>query len=170
MLVQAIPGMVYWEDAGLYNVSGGCAAIPSLPPLTFTIDNVDYTLSPEQYILQVILAESSSLKLILRASASAMPLLGEPANSSCPSVVDYCYLKMDSWQPAQRGSALSASIWAAYIVNAELAACVSHCFRQAKWQHGQSHSVLHTACSLSARRTLPLLAGLACYNNIKFMT
>lgn len=55
MLVQAIPGMVYWGDAGLYNVSGGCAAIPSLPPLTFTIDNVDYTLSPEQYILQVIL-------------------------------------------------------------------------------------------------------------------
>ncbi len=46
--------MVFWEEAGLYNVTGGCAAVPSLPPLTFTIDSVDYTLSPQQYILQVI--------------------------------------------------------------------------------------------------------------------
>ncbi len=45
--------MVYWDDAGVYNVSGGCAAVPTLSPLTFTIDNTDYTLTPQQYILQV---------------------------------------------------------------------------------------------------------------------
>ncbi|BDA43815.1 Cathepsin E [Coccomyxa sp. Obi] len=50
---QAIPGMVFWEDAGVYNVSGGCAAIPTLPPLTFTIDGADYTLTPQQYVLEL---------------------------------------------------------------------------------------------------------------------
>ncbi len=45
--------MVYWGDAGVYNVSGGCAAVPSLPPLTFTIEGSDYTLTPQQYILEV---------------------------------------------------------------------------------------------------------------------
>ena len=51
--VQVIPGMVYWSDAGVYNLSGGCAAVPTLPPLTFTIDGSDYTLTPQQYVLQV---------------------------------------------------------------------------------------------------------------------
>ena len=45
--------MLYWDDAGVYNVSGGCAAVPSLPSLTFAIDGSDYTLTPQQYILQV---------------------------------------------------------------------------------------------------------------------
>lgn len=51
--LQAIPGLVIWEEAGVYNVSGGCEAVHTLPPLTFTINGTDYTLTPEQYILQV---------------------------------------------------------------------------------------------------------------------
>ena len=51
--VQAIGGVNYWDDAGLYNVTGGCSKIFSLPTITFTLDGTDYPLSPQEYILQV---------------------------------------------------------------------------------------------------------------------
>ena len=51
--MQAIGGVNYWSDASLYNVSGGCSKISTLPTITFTLDGTDYPLSPHDYILQV---------------------------------------------------------------------------------------------------------------------
>ena len=51
--LQAIGGVNYWDDAGLYNVSGGCSEISTLPRITFTLDGTDYSLDPQDYILQV---------------------------------------------------------------------------------------------------------------------
>lgn len=53
--MQGIPGLVYWSDVGVYNVTGGCtsSAIQKLPLLTFTIDGVDYSLAPQDYIIRV---------------------------------------------------------------------------------------------------------------------
>ena len=53
LLTQAIGGTTYWEEDGLYNVSGGCSNIASLPTLTFTLDGTEYPLSPQDYVLQV---------------------------------------------------------------------------------------------------------------------
>ena len=51
--LQAIGGVNYWKEAGLYNVTGGCSKISSLPTITFTLDGTDYPLTPQEYILQV---------------------------------------------------------------------------------------------------------------------
>ena len=51
--VQAIGGVNFWEAAGLYNVTGGCSKISSLPTIVFTLDGTDYPLTPQEYILQV---------------------------------------------------------------------------------------------------------------------
>ncbi|CAL5221878.1 g4141 [Coccomyxa viridis] len=53
ILNKAIGGVKYWEDAGLYNVTGGCSKVSSLPSITFTLDGADYPLSPQEYILQI---------------------------------------------------------------------------------------------------------------------
>ena len=51
---QAIGGVKYWAETGLYNVTGGCSKISSLPTITFTLDKTDYPLDPEDYVLQVL--------------------------------------------------------------------------------------------------------------------
>ena len=58
LLTQAIGGITYWEEGGLYNVTGGCGNIASLPTLTFTLDGTEYPLSPQEYVLQVWLMTS----------------------------------------------------------------------------------------------------------------
>lgn len=37
----------------MYNVTGGCGAVASLPDITFRLDGADYALSPQQYIAKV---------------------------------------------------------------------------------------------------------------------
>ena len=59
LVVQAIGGVNYWNEAGLYNVTGGCSKIPSLPPITFTLDGTNYPLNPQEYILQVRMTTAS---------------------------------------------------------------------------------------------------------------
>ena len=61
--LQAIGGVNYWEEAGLYNVTGGCSRITRLPTITFMLDGTDYPLTPQEYILQVCTATKSSICL-----------------------------------------------------------------------------------------------------------
>ena len=68
LLMQAIGGTTYWEEGGLYNVTGGCSNVASLPTLTFTLDGTEYPLSPEEYVLQVWLMTSN--KTISRSHPS----------------------------------------------------------------------------------------------------
>lgn len=51
--MQAVPGLSYWADADVYNVTGGCGAVASLPDIVIKLDGADYTLSPQQYIAKV---------------------------------------------------------------------------------------------------------------------
>lgn len=58
---QAIGGVKYWAETGLYNVTGGCSKISSLPTIIFTLDGTDYPLDPEDYVLQVLWTDLRSV-------------------------------------------------------------------------------------------------------------
>ncbi len=48
-----MPGISYWADADVYNVTGGCGAVAGLPDIKLTLDGMVYSLKPEHYIIQV---------------------------------------------------------------------------------------------------------------------
>ncbi len=51
---QAIPGLEYAADDNIWVVQGGCQDVSSLPNITFVLGGKPYTLTPEQYVLQVM--------------------------------------------------------------------------------------------------------------------
>lgn len=66
--MQAIGGVNFWEAAGLYNVTGGCSKISSLPSIVFTLDGTDYPLNPQEYVLQVRSGASEASTCTLHAA------------------------------------------------------------------------------------------------------
>jgi len=62
--LQAIPGLDYNADDNVWVVNGGCQNITSLPNITFLLDGVPFELSPQHYILQVILPHASLLSAV----------------------------------------------------------------------------------------------------------
>ena len=68
---QAIGGVKYWAETGLYNVTGGCSRISSLPTLIFTLDGTDYPLNPEDYVLQV---QWTGVRSVLACQCFSLPI------------------------------------------------------------------------------------------------
>ena len=60
----------------MYNVTGGCGAVASLPDLTFKLDGADYVLAPQQYIAKVpasshMLCTASTILMLLQCASTA---------------------------------------------------------------------------------------------------
>ena len=51
--LQAIPGMVFSAETKTWRLSEGCAAVDSLPPISFVMGGTAFTLGPRQYMIQV---------------------------------------------------------------------------------------------------------------------
>ena len=51
--MQAIPGMVYSAETKTWRLAGGCAAVDSLPSVSFIMSGTSFSLGPRQYIIQV---------------------------------------------------------------------------------------------------------------------
>ena len=51
--LQAIPGMVYSAETKTWRLAEGCAAVDSLPPVSFVMGGTPFTLGPRQYMIQV---------------------------------------------------------------------------------------------------------------------
>ena len=51
--LQAIPGMVFSAETKTWRLSEGCAAVDSLPPISFVMGGTPFTLGPRQYMIQV---------------------------------------------------------------------------------------------------------------------
>ena len=51
--MQAIPGMVFSAETKTWRLSEGCAAVDSLPPISFVMGGTPFTLGPHQYMIQV---------------------------------------------------------------------------------------------------------------------
>ncbi len=47
--MQAIPGIKFDRTTGYWTVIGGCAAVSSLPAVTFTIGGASLDLQPQQW-------------------------------------------------------------------------------------------------------------------------
>jgi cathepsin E len=52
-LHRAIPGVAFNPAGGYYNITGGCAAVPSLPDIGFTLGGTTYTIPPRLWTQQV---------------------------------------------------------------------------------------------------------------------
>ena len=52
-LHRAIPGVAFNPAGGYYNITGGCAAVPSLPDIGFTLGGTTYTVPPRLWTQQV---------------------------------------------------------------------------------------------------------------------
>lgn len=81
-IAQAVPGISYWPDADVYNVSGGCRAVAGLPDVTFTLDGIDYSLGPETYIIQV---PCSACPALVLCSLALLRMFGGPP-TACSSL------------------------------------------------------------------------------------
>ena len=51
--VQLLPGAVYWPDAGLYNITGNCQNLQSLPNITVTFGGQDFDIPPALWVIKV---------------------------------------------------------------------------------------------------------------------
>ena len=51
--LQAIPGMVFSAETKTWRLAEGCAAVDSLPPISFVMGGTPFTLGPRQYMIQV---------------------------------------------------------------------------------------------------------------------
>ena len=51
--VQAIPGMVYSAETKTWRLAGGCAAVDTMPSVSFVMSGTSFSLGPRQYIIQV---------------------------------------------------------------------------------------------------------------------
>ena len=51
---QALPGVSYSRQTGSFQVIGGCANITALPNLTVTLGSRNFTLTPQNYVIQVV--------------------------------------------------------------------------------------------------------------------
>lgn len=52
-LLQQIPGAVYWPAAGLYNITGGCAATANQPTVSFQLGTKFYAIPPNLWVIKV---------------------------------------------------------------------------------------------------------------------
>ena len=52
-LHRAIPGVAFNPAGGYYNITGGCASVPSLPDIGFTLGGTTYTIPPRLWTQQV---------------------------------------------------------------------------------------------------------------------
>ncbi len=50
---QSLPGVSYSRQTGSFQVIGGCANITILPNLTVTLGSRNFTLTPQNYVIQV---------------------------------------------------------------------------------------------------------------------
>ena len=51
--VQSLPGVSYSRQTGAFQVIGGCGNITALPNLTLTLGGRNFTLTPQNYVVQV---------------------------------------------------------------------------------------------------------------------
>ncbi len=69
--MQSVPGITLGRESGALEIIGGCSNISSLPNITFALGTGNFSLTPQQYIVQVqpkvglnslMLVPSSALK------------------------------------------------------------------------------------------------------------
>ena len=51
--VQSVPGITLVRESGALEIVGGCSNISSLPNITFALGTGNFSLTPQQYIVQV---------------------------------------------------------------------------------------------------------------------
>ena len=51
--MQSLPGVSYSRQTGTFQVTGGCANITALPNITVTLGARNFTLTPQNYVVQV---------------------------------------------------------------------------------------------------------------------
>lgn len=65
---QAFPGVKYSSSTGAFQVLGGCTNITSLPNITISLGSYNFTLTPQQYVVQVNLSSFLSKAVPLHYS------------------------------------------------------------------------------------------------------
>ena len=88
--MQAIPGVKFDRSTGYWTVVGGCAAVSSLPAVTFTIGGASLDLQPQQWTRPVCLSSltqaPASLDMLSAAPPSQLTAGACMASSSCNSL------------------------------------------------------------------------------------
>ncbi len=51
--MQSVPGVFLGKESGALEIAGGCSNISSLPNITFSLGTGNFSLTPQQYIVQV---------------------------------------------------------------------------------------------------------------------
>lgn len=51
--MQSLPGVSYSRASGSFQIVGGCANITALPNLTVSLGSRNFTLTPQNYVVQV---------------------------------------------------------------------------------------------------------------------
>lgn len=52
-MVQSVPGAKLSKETGVFEIPGGCSNISALPDITFNMMTGNFTLTPQQYVVQV---------------------------------------------------------------------------------------------------------------------